>query len=123
MKEISYVHAEGYTAGEMKHGPIALIDNQMPVIVLAPKDNVYRKTMGNLEEVKVRDGILIAIATEGDSEIGQKVDHVIYLPEADSFVNPILITIPLQLFAYYVASFRGCDVDKPRNLAKSVTVE
>ena len=123
LKEISYVHAEGYTAGEMKHGPIALIDNQMPVIVLAPRDSVYRKTMGNLEEVKVRDGIVIAIATDGDSEIQHKADHTIFLPEAGALINPILTTIPLQLFAYYVGSFKGCDVDKPRNLAKSVTVE
>jgi len=123
LKEISYIHAEGYTAGEMKHGPIALIDHEMPVVVLAPMDNVYRKTMGNIEEVKVRDGIVIAIATEGDAEIGQKADHVIYLPKSDPWINPILTTIPLQLFSYYVASLRGLDVDKPRNLAKSVTVE
>jgi glucosamine--fructose-6-phosphate aminotransferase (isomerizing) len=123
LKEISYIHAEGYTAGEMKHGPIALIDSQMPVIVVAPKDSVYRKTMGNMEEVKVRDGILLVIASEGDSDIARVADHVIYLPEADPLLNPILATIPLQLFSYYVASFRGCDVDKPRNLAKSVTVE
>jgi glucosamine--fructose-6-phosphate aminotransferase (isomerizing) len=123
LKEISYIHAEGYTAGEMKHGPIALIDEQMPVVVLAPKDRVYRKTMGNIEEVKVRDGIVIAIATERDSEIQQKADHVIFIPEADPLISPILTTIPLQLFSYYVASLRGRDVDKPRNLAKSVTVE
>ena len=107
----------------MKHGPIALIDAQMPVVVLAPRDGVYRKTMGNIEEVKVRDGIVIAIATEGDCEIAQKADHVIYVPEADPMITPILTTIPLQLFSYYVASLRGRDVDKPRNLAKSVTVE
>jgi glucosamine--fructose-6-phosphate aminotransferase (isomerizing) len=123
LKEISYIHAEGYTAGEMKHGPIALIDAQMPVVVLAPRDSVYRKTMGNIEEVKVRDGVVIAIATEGDCEIAQKADHVIYVPQADSMISPILTTIPLQLFSYYVASLRGRDVDKPRNLAKSVTVE
>ncbi len=123
LKEISYIHAEGYTAGEMKHGPIALIDSQMPIIVLAPQDHVYRKTMGNIEEVKVRDGVVIAIGTEGDKEIGGKADHVIYVPEADPFICPILTTIPLQLFSYNVAVQRGCDVDKPRNLAKSVTVE
>jgi glucosamine--fructose-6-phosphate aminotransferase (isomerizing) len=123
LKEISYIHAEGYTAGEMKHGPIALIDSAMPVVVLAPKDNVYRKTMGNIEEVKVRDGVVIAVATEGDSEISQKADHVILTPESDPLITPILTTIPLQLFSYYVASLRGRDVDKPRNLAKSVTVE
>jgi len=103
LKEISYIHAEGYAAGEMKHGPIALIDAEMPVVVLAPRDTVYRKTMGNVEEVKVRDGIVIAVATEGDCEIGQKADHTVYIPEAGSFVNPILTTIPLQLFAYHIA--------------------
>jgi glutamine---fructose-6-phosphate transaminase (isomerizing) len=123
LKEISYIHAEGYAAGEMKHGPIALIDAEMPVIVLAPQDNVYRKTMGNIEEVKVRDGIVIAVATEGDTEITEKADHTIYIPEAGPLMNPILATIPLQLFAYHVSVLRGCDVDKPRNLAKSVTVE
>jgi glutamine---fructose-6-phosphate transaminase (isomerizing) len=123
LKEISYIHAEGYSAGEMKHGPIALIDAEMPVVVLAPQDAVYWKTMGNIEEVKVRDGIVIAIATEGDYEIAEKADHTIYIPAAGNFVNPILSTIPLQLFAYHVARLRGCDVDKPRNLAKSVTVE
>jgi len=123
LKEISYIHAEGYTAGEMKHGPIALIDNRMPVVVLAPLDGVYRKTMGNIEEVKVRDGIVIAIATDGDTEIVEKADHVIFVPEASEFIYPILTTVPLQLFAYYTALQRGCDVDKPRNLAKSVTVE
>jgi glucosamine--fructose-6-phosphate aminotransferase (isomerizing) len=123
LKEISYIHAEGYAAGEMKHGPIALIDNEMPVVVLAPQDAVYRKTMGNVEEVKVREGIVIAVATEGDHEIARTADYTIYIPEADPFVNPILSTIPLQLFAYHVAVLRGCDVDKPRNLAKSVTVE
>ena len=107
----------------MKHGPIALIDSEMPVVVLAPQDSVYRKTMGNIEEVKVRDGIVIAIATEGDHEIEEKADYTIFIPEADTLVNPILSTIPLQLFAYHVALLRGCDVDKPRNLAKSVTVE
>ena len=123
LKEISYIHAEGYAAGEMKHGPIALIDAEMPVVVLAPRDGVYRKTMGNIEEVKVRDGKVIALATEGDTEIAAKADYTIYIPAAGPFANPILSTIPLQLFAYHVALLRGCDVDKPRNLAKSVTVE
>jgi glucosamine--fructose-6-phosphate aminotransferase (isomerizing) len=123
LKEISYIHAEGHSAGEMKHGPIALIDAEMPVVVLAPQDAVYRKTMGNIEEVKVRDGIVIAVATEGDHEIVEKADYTIYIPAATNFINPILSTIPLQLFAYHVARLRGCDVDKPRNLAKSVTVE
>ncbi|HEY2381692.1 MAG TPA: glutamine--fructose-6-phosphate transaminase (isomerizing) [Terriglobia bacterium] len=123
LKEISYIHAEGYAAGEMKHGPIALIDAEMPVFVLAAQDAVYRKTMGNIEEVKVRDGIVIAVATEGDHEIAGKADYTIYIPDADPLINPILSAIPLQLFAYHVAALRGCDVDKPRNLAKSVTVE
>jgi glutamine---fructose-6-phosphate transaminase (isomerizing) len=123
LKEISYIHAEGYAAGEMKHGPIALIDADMPVVVLAPHGAVYRKTMGNIEEVKVRDGIVIAVATEGDHEIAEKADYTIYVPDADHLVNPVLSTVPLQLFAYHVAVLRGCDVDKPRNLAKSVTVE
>lgn len=123
LKEISYIHAEGYSAGEMKHGPIALIDREMPVVVLVPQDNVYRKTMGNIEEVKVRDGIVIAVGTEGDTEIGEKADHVIYIPAAGALINAILSTIPLQLLSYHVAVLRGCDVDKPRNLAKSVTVE
>jgi len=123
LKEVSYIHAEGYPAGEMKHGPIALIDAEMPVFVLAPQDAVYRKTMGNVEEVKVRDGIVIAVATEGDHEIAEKADYTIYIPDADPLINPILSTIPLQLFAYHIALLRGCDVDKPRNLAKSVTVE
>jgi len=107
----------------MKHGPIALIDGEMPVVVLAPKDSVYAKTMGNIEEVKVRDGIVIAVATEGDRAIAERADYTIYIPEADPHVSPILATIPLQLLAYHVAVLRGCDVDKPRNLAKSVTVE
>jgi glucosamine--fructose-6-phosphate aminotransferase (isomerizing) len=123
LKEISYIHAEAYPAGEMKHGPIALIDANLPVVVLAPQDAVYRKTMGNVEEVKVRDGIVIAVATEGDHEISQKADHTIYIPAADRFVNPLLSVVPLQLFAYHIAVLRGCDIDKPRNLAKSVTVE
>jgi glucosamine--fructose-6-phosphate aminotransferase (isomerizing) len=123
LKEISYIHAEGYTAGEMKHGPIALVDSEMPVVVLAPQDRVYRKTMGNIEEVKVRDGKVIAIASSGDAEIGEKADHTMFIPEAHEFVNPFLTVIPLQLFAYHTAVRRGCDVDKPRNLAKSVTVE
>ena len=123
LKEISYIHAEGYPAGEMKHGPIALIDSDMPVVVLAPQDAVYRKTMGNIEEVKVRDGIVIAVATEGDHDIARKADYTIYIPDADPLVNPILATVPLQLLAYHIAVLRGCDVDKPRNLAKSVTVE
>ena len=123
LKEISYIHAEGYAAGEMKHGPIALIDNQMPVIVVAPQDPVYGKTMSNIEEVKAREGIVVAVATEGDTEVSQKADHVVYVPETDPLLHPMLTVLPLQLLAYHAALLRGCDVDKPRNLAKSVTVE
>ncbi len=123
LKEISYIHAEGYPAGEMKHGPIALIDENLPVVVLAPKDSVYVKVLSNIEEVKTRGGIVIALATEGDSEIASKVNHVIYIPEMSRYLTPILLTIPLQLLAYHMALLRGSDVDQPRNLAKSVTVE
>jgi glucosamine--fructose-6-phosphate aminotransferase (isomerizing) len=123
LKEISYIHAEGYPAGEMKHGPIALIDENLPVVVLAPKDSVYPKVLSNIEEVKTRGGIVIALATEGDKEIALKVDHLIYIPEMNRYLTPILLTIPLQLFAYHTALLRGSDVDQPRNLAKSVTVE
>ena len=123
LKEISYIHAEGYPAAEMKHGPIALIDKEMPVIVLAPQDSVYRKIMGSIEEVKSRDGIVFAIATEGDTEISQKADETFFIPPSDTMLNPLLSVVPLQLLAYSVAVLRGCDVDKPRNLAKSVTVE
>lgn len=123
LKEISYIHAEGYPAGEMKHGPIALIDENLPVVVLAPNDQVYPKVLSNIEEVKARGGIVIALATEGDSDIAPKVDQVIYIPEMNLYLTPILLTIPLQLFAYHIALLRGSDVDQPRNLAKSVTVE
>ena len=123
LKEVSYIHAEGYPAGEMKHGPIALIDKEMPVMVLAPQDSVYRKIMGSIEEVKSRDGIVFAIATEGDTEILQKADETFFIPPSDTMLSPLLSVIPLQLLAYSVAVLRGCDVDKPRNLAKSVTVE
>ena len=123
LKEISYIHAEGYAAGEMKHGPIALIDAQMPVVVLATQDPVYAKTMGNVEEVKARGGIVLAIATEGDTEIGQKADHTVFVPETDPLLYPLLTVLPLQMLSYHAALLRGCDVDKPRNLAKSVTVE
>ena len=123
LKEISYIHAEGYPAGEMKHGPIALIDENLPVVVLAPKDSVYAKVLSNIEEVKTRGGIVIALATEGDNEIASKVNHVIYIPEMSRYLTPILLTIPLQLLAYHMALLRGSDVDQPRNLAKSVTVE
>ena len=123
LKELSYIHAEGYPAGEMKHGPISLIDEDMPVVALMPKDNLYEKMLSNVNEVKARGGIVIAIATEGDEGIKERADHVIYLPEASPDLNPILNAIPAQLIAYHVAVRRGCDVDQPRNLAKSVTVE
>src|SRR2546428_5250755 len=123
LKEISYIHAEGYPAGEMKHGPIALIDEEMPVVAIAPRDKVYDKLINNVEQVKARGGIVIAIAEDGDEQIEAKVDHVIYVPATWPHVAPILTTIPLQLLAYHVAVRRGCDVDQPRNLAKSVTVE
>ena len=123
LKEISYIHAEGYPAGEMKHGPIALIDPSMPVVVLMPKDRVYEKILSNMMEVKARDGIVIAMATEGDASIASKVDEVIALPAVHPLLLPILSVVPLQLLAYHIAVIRGCDVDQPRNLAKSVTVE
>jgi len=123
LKEISYIHAEGYPAAEMKHGPIALIDENMPVVVIATRDSTYEKIISNIEEVRARKGKIIAIATEGDDYIKTKVDHVIYVPPFMEFLTPILTMIPLQLLAYYIAVKRGCDVDQPRNLAKSVTVE
>ncbi|MFQ5600738.1 MAG: glutamine--fructose-6-phosphate transaminase (isomerizing) [Candidatus Krumholzibacteriia bacterium] len=123
LKEISYVHAEGYPAAEMKHGPIALIDENMPVVVICTRDGGYQKIIGNVEEVKARKGRIIAIATEGDTEITKKADHTISIPETLSLLTPILSVIPLQLLAYHIAVLRGCDVDRPRNLAKSVTVE
>jgi glucosamine--fructose-6-phosphate aminotransferase (isomerizing) len=123
LKEISYVHAEGYPAGEMKHGPIALIDREMPVIVLATRNDVYEKVISNIEEVRARDGKIIALASPSDREIVKKVDDVIFIPETLPSLTPILLTLPLQLLAYYMADFKGTDVDQPRNLAKSVTVE
>lgn len=123
LKEISYIHAEGYPAAEMKHGPIALIDENMPVVVIALKDPVYSKVMSNIAEVRARNGRVIAIATEGDTEIADHVNHVIYIPETFRLLTPLLSIIPLQLLAYHIAVMRGCPVDQPRNLAKSVTVE
>jgi glucosamine--fructose-6-phosphate aminotransferase (isomerizing) len=123
LKEIAYVHAEGYNGGEMKHGPIALIDEKFPTLILAPQDSVYEKNISHIKEIKARGGKIIAVATEGDEEIRKLVDDVIYIPKTLEMLTPILSVIPLQLFAYYVAVARGCDVDKPRNLAKSVTVE
>ncbi|MGQ9561515.1 MAG: glutamine--fructose-6-phosphate transaminase (isomerizing) [Candidatus Oleimicrobiaceae bacterium] len=123
LKEISYIHAEGYPAAEMKHGPIALIDEDMPVVFLAIKDSTYEKIMNNIQEVKARKGRVIAVASEGDSAIASLVDHVIYVPTTLEFLSPIVTIVPLQLLAYHIAVLRGCDVDQPRNLAKSVTVE
>jgi glutamine---fructose-6-phosphate transaminase (isomerizing) len=123
LKEISYIHAEGYPAAEMKHGPIALIDENMPVVVIALRDAVYDKVMSNIAEVRARRGRVIAIANEGDTEIAEKVNHVIYIPSTYRLLSPLLSIIPLQLLAYYIAVMRGCHVDQPRNLAKSVTVE
>ena len=130
LKEVSYIHAEGYPAGEMKHGPNALIDENLPLVIVATRDlndpgsSVrYEKTLSNLKEVKARSGIVIALATEGDEEIKEAADHVIYIPPAPEALLPILEIVPLQLLAYHIAVRRGCDVDQPRNLAKSVTVE
>ena len=123
LKEISYIHAEGYPAGEMKHGPIALIDEHMPVVVVAPQDRVYDKMISQIEQVKARGGIVIAVANEGDDFIATKADRVLYVPRASELLTPVLTVIPLQLLAYHIAVRRGADVDQPRNLAKSVTVE
>ncbi len=123
LKEISYIHAEGYAAGELKHGPIALIDRDMPVVALVPKDAVYLKTVSNIEEIKARQGRLVLIGTSGDQHLSSLTDDVLYLPEVHEDLNPLLYTIPAQLLAYEIAHRRGCDVDQPRNLAKSVTVE
>jgi glutamine---fructose-6-phosphate transaminase (isomerizing) len=123
LKEISYIHAEGYPAGEMKHGPIALIDESMPVVALVTQDSLYEKMVSQVQQAKARDGIVIAVATEGDSLIAAEADHVIYVPPAPPLLAPIINIIPLQLLSYHIAVRRGCDVDQPRNLAKSVTVE
>jgi glucosamine--fructose-6-phosphate aminotransferase (isomerizing) len=124
LKEISYIHAEGYPAAEMKHGPIALIDKEMPIVVIATRDNrTYRKVLSNIQEVKSRGGIVLAIETKGDWEVKKIVDHNLYVPKNSYILTPLLAVIPLQLFAYYIADMKGCDIDKPRNLAKSVTVE
>jgi glucosamine--fructose-6-phosphate aminotransferase (isomerizing) len=123
LKEISYIHAEGYPAAEMKHGPIALIDEEMPVVVIAPKRGMYEKVMSNIQEVKARKGKIIAIVTEGDTQVRAMADHVIEIPDTEEALTPLLSTIPLQLLSYHIAVLRGCNVDQPRNLAKSVTVE
>ena len=130
LKEISYIHAEGYPAGEMKHGPNALIDEKLPVVVIATHDKtdrdsmvIYEKTLSNIQEVKAREGIVVAVVTEGDTQVRRFADHVIEIPAASDLLSPILEIVPLQLLAYHIAVRRGCDVDQPRNLAKSVTVE
>src|SRR5882724_6548544 len=123
LKEISYIHAEGYAGGEMKHGPIALIADGLPVVALAPRDSSYERMLGNMEEVRARDGVLIAICHPGDRAVAEKAQHVIEVPPCAELLAPLLTVIPLQLLAYHVAVRRGCDVDQPRNLAKSVTVE
>jgi len=123
LKEISYIHAEGYPAGEMKHGPIALIDENMPVVAIAVRDAVRDKMLSNIEQVRVRGGIVIAVATEGDQEVAEKANHTLFVPPASPWLTPVLTTIPLQFLAYHIAVRLGCDVDQPRNLAKSVTVE
>jgi len=123
LKEIAYIHAEGYAAGEMKHGPIALIDPAFPTMALVPDDSSYEKTISNVQEIRAREGQIIAVTTEGNNKLGSLVDDIIYVPGSLELVMPLLTVIPLQLFAYHCAVLRGCDVDKPRNLAKSVTVE
>jgi glucosamine--fructose-6-phosphate aminotransferase (isomerizing) len=123
LKEISYIHAEGYPAAEMKHGPIALIDDNMPVIVVATKDDSYEKIISNIQEIKARKGKVIAIVTEGDAIISKMADYVLEVPETLPAFSGILAVIPLQLLSYHIAVLRGCNVDQPRNLAKSVTVE
>ncbi|MBP6374597.1 MAG: SIS domain-containing protein, partial [Flavobacterium sp.] len=123
LKEISYIHAEGYPAAEMKHGPIALIDEHMPVIVIAPKQGHYDKVVSNIQEIKSRSGKIIAVVTKGDVQVRDLADYVIEIPETSDALSPLLTTIPLQLLSYHIAVLRGCNVDQPRNLAKSVTVE
>jgi glucosamine--fructose-6-phosphate aminotransferase (isomerizing) len=123
LKEISYIHAEGYAFGEMKHGPIALIDEEMPVVAITTKGGTYEKSFSNLEEVKARGGRVIALANEGDEHIHKYADVVLSVPQTDPLLQPILNVVPLQLLAYHIADFKGTDVDQPRNLAKSVTVE
>jgi glucosamine--fructose-6-phosphate aminotransferase (isomerizing) len=123
LKELSYIHAEGYPAGELKHGPIALIDEGLPVVAIAVKDNVYDKVISAIEQVKARDGFVMAIATEGDEQVAAKADVTIFVPATDPMLMPLLTSIPVQLLSYHLADKRGCDVDQPRNLAKSVTVE
>ncbi len=123
LKEISYIHAEAYPAGEMKHGPIALIDRDLPVLAIAPKDPWYEKMISQIEQAKARGGPVLAVATNGDESVAELADHVFWIPETPWLLSPVITVIPLQLFAYHIAALRGLDVDQPRNLAKSVTVE
>jgi len=123
LKEISYIHAEGYAAGEMKHGPIALITPEMPTVAILPRDDMYEKMISNIQEIKSRRGPVIVVTTEGDKEIGDVADEIIEIPPTLDFLNPILAVVPCQLLAYYCANLLNRDIDKPRNLAKSVTVE
>jgi glucosamine--fructose-6-phosphate aminotransferase (isomerizing) len=123
LKEISYIHAEGYPAGEMKHGPIALIDEHMPVVCLAPKDPWREKMVSQIQQAKARNGLVIAVATDGDELVRGMTDHVLWVPETPWMLSPVVTVLPLQLLAYHIAAIRGLDVDQPRNLAKSVTVE
>ena len=123
LKEISYIHAEGYPAAEMKHGPIALIDRELPTVVIAPDDEMHEKIISNIQQVKARGGSVIAIITKGDETIREIADHVLEIPQVPECLSAIITSIPLQLLAYHIAIKKGCDVDMPRNLAKSVTVE
>ena len=123
LKEISYIHAEAYAAGELKHGTLALVTSETPIIALAVQQKTYEKTLSNIKEVKARDARVLTIANEGDRDAAKVADDVVYLPAVDNFVAPVLAVIPLQLISYYTAKVRGCHIDQPRNLAKSVTVE
>ena len=123
LKEISYIHAEGYPAAEMKHGPIALVDHELPTVVIAPDDDLHDKIISNIQQVKARGGSVIAIVTKGDKAIAQIADHTLEIPKVAECLSPIIVSLPLQLLAYHIAIKKGCNVDMPRNLAKSVTVE
>jgi len=123
LKELSYLHAEAHPAGELKHGPIALIESGVPVVAVATRCHVYPKMLSNIQEVKARGAAVIAVVTSGDVEAARLADHVLEVPETPELLAPVVVTVPLQLLAYHIATLRGCDVDRPRNLAKSVTVE
>lgn len=123
LKEISYIHAEGYPAAEMKHGPIALIDKKMPVVVITPTSSIYDKVVSNIQEIKARKGKVIAVVSKGDKTVSKLADYAFEIPETDEIFSPLLAVIPLQLLSYYIADMRDCEIDQPRNLAKSVTVE